>query len=69
MQRALRWPAFDEMTALLLFAQLEFLAILIVLVASVCAPWPLYVNVVIIVAPAIAALVIWCVRRLSRRRE
>lgn len=57
-----RWPTFDEMTILLLFAQLEFLAILFCLMARPCGrPW--YEMLGFVVVPIVLS---WILSRSKR---
>jgi hypothetical protein len=59
--RELRWPWFDEMTTLLLFAVLEFLVVVALLISWPCALWPIWVIVAALAAPGLFVLVLFYV--------
>lgn len=54
--QSVKWPRFDWMTRLLLFAVLEFLVIVVVLISSGCNIWPAYVDFLLLAGPLVIVI-------------
>ncbi len=66
---SLKWPWFDAMTNLLMFAEAEFLIILVLVLLSHCAFWSNYILLALAVPPVLAVVIFAVAKLLAQRRR
>jgi hypothetical protein len=66
---SLKWPWFDAMTNLLMFAEAEFLIILVLVLISHCGFWSNYYGFALAIPPALGVAIFAVAAWLARRRR
>jgi hypothetical protein len=66
---SLKWPWFDAMTNLLMFAQAEFIIILLLILTSHCGFWSNYYSLALAIPPVLAGAIFAVAARLAARRR